>query len=63
MLLQALQQLAMNEVLMGTLVEVCELEQEQQLQVERSASSASALVCWVSALWRRNCWAVAVQSV
>lgn len=55
----------MNEVLMGTLVEVCELEQEQQLQVEveRSASSASALVCWVSALWRRNCWAVAVQSV
>lgn len=53
----------MNEVLMGTLVEVCELEQKLQVEVERSASSASALVCWVSALWRRNCWAVAVQSV
>lgn len=39
---------------METLGYVCELE--QQLRSERSASSASAPVCWESGPWRRSCW-------
>lgn len=45
-----LQQQAMKEFL----AYVWELE--RQLKVGRSASSASALVCWESGLWRRSCW-------